>query len=75
LNGDPHRKGTIAIIVPFCFIPGEENEATSNENGCMLKIMKQLFPRREIIQIDPLLLNWHGGGMHCLLQQQPAAFR
>jgi agmatine deiminase len=30
-----------------------------------------LFPDREIVQIDPLAINFDGGGMHCQTQQQP----
>lgn len=35
-------------------------------------ILKQMFPDREIVQINPLAANWDGGGVHCLTQQQPA---
>jgi agmatine deiminase len=34
--------------------------------------LQQLFPDRRIVQIDPLAINWGGGGMHCQTQQQPA---
>ncbi|MCF6266899.1 MAG: agmatine deiminase family protein [Desulfuromusa sp.] len=61
------------ILLPV-YEQNRENEATSGRDECMLKVMKQLFPRHDIVQIDPLRLNWHGGGMHCLLQQQPAPF-
>lgn len=48
-----------------------ENNGTSDKDGCMLRIMKELFPLRKIVQMNPLRLNWQGGGMHCLVQQQP----
>ncbi len=35
------------------------------------KIMQRYFSNREIIQIDPTSLNFFGGGMHCITQQQP----
>lgn len=35
-------------------------------------ILKRYFPNREIVQINPMIANWDGGGMHCLTQQQPA---
>ena len=35
-------------------------------------ILKQMFPDRAIVQINPLAANWDGGGVHCLTQQQPA---
>jgi agmatine deiminase len=37
--------------------------------------LQMLFPDRRIAQIDPLAINWYGGGMHCQTQQQPAATR
>lgn len=33
--------------------------------------LQELFPDREIVQIDPLEVNFSGGGMHCIVQQQP----
>ncbi len=33
--------------------------------------LQQLFPGRQIVQINPLGLNRNGGGMHCATQQQP----
>lgn len=36
-----------------------------------LKIMKQVFPGKKIVQIDVIEINFGGGGMHCLTQQQP----
>lgn len=35
-------------------------------------ILKEHFPGRDIVQINPLAANWFGGGVHCLTQQQPA---
>lgn len=35
-------------------------------------ILKEHFPDRDIVQINPLAANWDGGGVHCLTQQQPA---
>ncbi|WP_262481899.1 agmatine deiminase family protein [Cecembia lonarensis] len=32
---------------------------------------KQAFPGREIVFVDALSLNWHGGGIHCSTQQEP----
>lgn len=37
----------------------------------MRKILAEQYPDREIIQIDPLAINWGGGGMHCITQQEP----
>ena len=38
-------------------------------------IMERYFPKREIIQLDPTTLNFLGGGMHCITQQQPATHK
>jgi len=37
-------------------------------------IIQRYFPNRTIIQIDPTSLNFFGGGMHCITQQQPKIF-
>ncbi len=37
----------------------------------MAEILKEHFPDREIIGIDPIAANWQGGGMHCITQQEP----
>ena len=34
--------------------------------------MEQIFPNKKIIQIDVIEINFGGGGMHCLTQQQPS---
>ncbi|RNB92352.1 agmatine deiminase family protein [Brevibacillus fluminis] len=33
--------------------------------------LKQAFPDRDIVQINPLAINWWGGGIHCITQQEP----
>ena len=35
-------------------------------------VLKSAYPGRDIVQIDPTPLNYAGGGIHCLIQQQPA---
>jgi agmatine deiminase len=35
-------------------------------------LFARLFPGRRIVRIDPLSLNWAGGGMHCLVRGQPS---
>lgn len=35
-------------------------------------ILQSVFPDREIVQINPIAINWWGGGIHCITQQQPA---
>ena len=34
-------------------------------------LLKELFPGRAIVQVDPRAINWRGGGVHCWTQQQP----
>jgi agmatine deiminase len=35
------------------------------------KIMQELFPKHKIIGIDVEALNYGGGGIHCITQQEP----
>lgn len=44
--------------------------AIEKENK-VIRIFKQVFPNREIIPIDPIALNWRGGGLHCATLNQP----
>jgi agmatine deiminase len=36
------------------------------------QIMKEAFPGRELIFLEIMSLNYEGGGIHCITQQQPA---
>ena len=38
-------------------------------------LLGQLYPGRQVIQINPLSINLFGGGMHCVTQQQPKAIK
>ncbi len=66
------------ITNDLILLPGYEGIAVNNrrtgKDVTMLKIMEKFFPHRKIVQVNPLRLNRHGGGMHCLVQQQPRAF-
>lgn len=35
------------------------------------QILQAAFPDRQIVQINPIAVNWLGGGIHCITQQQP----
>jgi agmatine deiminase len=48
-------------------------ESVRRKDAAAANILKQLFPDREIVQINPENLNQGGGGMHCATQQQPKA--
>lgn len=39
----------------------------------MLRILKEQFPEKEVIQLDPRQLNLRGGGFHCVTFNLPAA--
>lgn len=36
-----------------------------------LSALKNAFPGRDVVQMDPSSLNYAGGGIHCVTQQQP----
>ena len=36
-----------------------------------LVAFKKAFPDKKIVPINPLALNWGGGGMHCITQNEP----
>jgi agmatine deiminase len=59
------------VLVPGYWHQGiPETERQKDEE--VRQIFARLFPDREVVQIDPLALNWAGGGMHCVTQQQPS---
>jgi len=35
------------------------------------RVLAAQYPGRTIVQINPLVVNWNGGGMHCITQQEP----
>lgn len=46
-------------------------ETEKAKDEMFFSLMTELFPDREIVQINPLSLNWNGGGIHCATQQVP----
>ena len=36
-----------------------------------METFKKAFPDKKIVSINPLALNWGGGGMHCITQNEP----
>ncbi len=53
-------------------IPTYINQGSSPEKEEQIqKIFSEVFPGREQIFIDAMVLNWEGGGIHCGTQQQP----
>ncbi|MGQ8366761.1 agmatine deiminase family protein [Glaciecola sp. 1036] len=58
------------IIVPEYWVEGLP-EIVKHEDKKAGEILQSLFPDREVVRINPLPINWWGGGMHCSTQQQP----
>lgn len=54
-----------AVIMP------EFGDPEADENA--RKTLTQLFPGREVVQIDIDILAAGGGGIHCVTQQEPEA--
>ncbi len=48
------------------------NNGTSLEKeNQVIRIFKSVFPDREIRLVDPIAVNWRGGGIHCITLNQP----
>ena len=53
-------------------LPSYTAMGSSKEKEAQVKaIFQKAFPKREIIFINAMQLNWSGGGIHCSTQQQP----
>jgi agmatine deiminase len=50
------------VLVPFYDLETDEKA---------LAAFKKAFPDKKIFPINPLALNWGGGGMHCITQNEP----
>jgi agmatine deiminase len=59
------------VLVPRYWQPGMP-AAQRDRDASAAALFRRLFPTRRIVQIDPIAINWFGGGMHCITQQQPA---
>jgi agmatine deiminase len=58
------------VLVPAYWREGlPEREREKDEMA--RATLQRLFPGRRVVQINPLEVNWSGGGMHCITQQQP----
>jgi agmatine deiminase len=58
------------VLVPAYWQEGlAEREREKDEEA--RATLQRLFPNRRVVQIHPLAINWDGGGMHCITQQQP----
>lgn len=58
------------VLVPAYWRQGlPERERAKDEEA--QATLQRLFPDRRVVQVHPLAVNWDGGGMHCITQQQP----
>ena len=58
------------VIIPCYWKPGMPLSFKEADEGAK-KIFQQLYQDRKIMQANPLILNYHAGGMHCIYQPQP----
>lgn len=59
-----------AVLIPKYWQPGLP-ETTKQKDEEIKRLFESYFPGRKIIQINPLGLNFNGGGIHCWTQQVP----
>jgi agmatine deiminase len=59
------------VLVPRYWRPGMPAYQRERDASVAARF-RELFPSRRIVQIDPISINWFGGGMHCITQQEPA---
>jgi agmatine deiminase len=58
------------VLVPTYWRQGQSVSQREKDEKAG-RLFESLFPDREIVRVDVLPLNYSGGGMHCLVQQQP----
>jgi agmatine deiminase len=60
------------VLLPKYGQSGPSEKLLQQDEQARLTI-QQYFPGRRIVQIDPTSLNYMGGGMHCITQQEPVS--
>lgn len=59
------------VLVPKFWEPGKPIIIQQKDEE-FVQVMESVYPDKEIVQINPLELNFFGGGgMHCITQQEP----
>jgi agmatine deiminase len=58
------------VIMAKYWEPGKPDELKQLDAQSKATL-QSMFPDREIVQINPIAINWWGGGIHCITQQQP----
>jgi agmatine deiminase len=56
------------VIIPKYWREGFP-ESTKRKDDEVLKLFQKLYPLKEIVQLNPMGLNYAGGGFHCWTQQ------
>jgi len=46
-------------------------ESLREKDERALAILGEVFPGREVLPLDAMAVNLGGGGIHCILQQEP----
>lgn len=59
-----------AVIASKYWEPGMPDRVRQKDEQAK-QILQAAFPGRQIVQINPKAVNWNGGGIHCITQQQP----
>lgn len=58
------------VLIPAYWQEGRP-ESFKQKDRAAQQIFQQVFPDRQIVQINPENINAGGGGMHCIVQQMP----
>ncbi len=58
------------VLIPAYWKPGMPLREWEKDEQ-VRRLFTHLYPNRKVVQINPLAVNWGGGGMHCVSQQQP----
>lgn len=58
------------VLMAKYWVPGKPDLLKQLDEQARATI-QSVFPDREIKQINPLAINWWGGGIHCISQQTP----
>lgn len=58
------------VLIPTYWKPGMPLREREKDEE-VRRLFARLYPDRKVVPINPLAVNWGGGGMHCVSQQQP----
>lgn len=60
------------VLMPRYWKPGLPNKIKAKDEKAR-QTLEKIFPERKVVAIDALPLNYGGGGIHCVTQQEPGA--